>query len=339
MRSTEVVMTGPGGPEVLATRERVVGEPGRGRVLVRTEAAGIAFAEVQMLRGRYLGQPRFPFVPGYDLVGRVVAVGAGVDGALLGRRVAAMTRFGAWAEVVEVPARRLAPVPEDVDAGDAVALVTNGVTAWQMVHRVARVQAGHTVLVQGASGGVGTLLAQLARSAGARVIGTASAGKHDVLRDLGAEPVDYRNADVASAVRRLAPSGLDAVFDHVGGPGLRSLWPLLRRGGTLVSYGSESTLEDDSHPLLPYLPLAGRVLTWALLPNGRRARLYYVRPTATFRSDLAEVIALFRDGKLDARVAHRLPLDRAAEALGLLVGGGVAGKVVLQARAGADNAS
>ncbi|MCP2261545.1 NADPH2:quinone reductase [Streptoalloteichus tenebrarius] len=330
MRSVEVVMTGRGGPEVLDVRERDVPAPGRGRVLVRTEAAGVAFSEVQMLRGRYLNQPRFPFVPGYDLVGRVAAVGEGVDAALVGRRVAAMTRFGAWSELVEVPARHLVPVPEEVDAGEAVALVTNGVTAWQMAHRAARVKAGDTVLVQGAAGGVGTLLAQFAGAVGARVIGTASAGKHDALRELGVEPVDYRG-DLASAVRRLAPEGLDAVFDHVGGQGIRALWPLLRRGGTLVSYGSRSTLKDEGHPLRPYLPLAARVLAWSLLPNGRRAKFYYVRPTATFRSDLKTVLSLLRDGELDARVAHRLPLDRAAEALGLLVDGGVTGKVVLDA--------
>src|SRR3712207_559261 len=134
--------------------------------MVRVEAAGVSFAEVQMLRGRYFGQPRFPFVPGYDLVGIAEGVGEGVDGGLIGQRVAALTQTGAWADRVALDTEKLSPVPVGLDPAYAVAAVTNGVTAWQMLHRAARVRSGQTVLVHGASGGVGTLLVQLARLAG-----------------------------------------------------------------------------------------------------------------------------------------------------------------------------
>jgi NADPH:quinone reductase-like Zn-dependent oxidoreductase len=134
----------------------------------------------------------------------------------------------------------LVPVPDGVDAAAAETVVVNGVTAWRMLHRVARVSADQTIVVLGAGGGVGSTLVQLARHAGIRVIGTASPAGHDRLRELGVIPVDYKD-DVPAHVRRLAPDGVAAVFDHVGGPGIADSWRMLARGGTLVSYGSAST--------------------------------------------------------------------------------------------------
>ena len=328
---TEVVMPHGGGPEVLAVARRGrAPEPKAGTSLVRVEAAGVSFAEVQMLKGRYFGQPKFPFVPGYDLVGIVEKVGEGVDGGLTGQRVAALTETGAWADRVEVDAGNLAPVPAGLEPADAVAAVTNGITAWQMLHRAVGVRPGQTVLVHGASGGVGTLLVQLARLAGAEVIGTASASKHETLRALGAAPIDYKSEDVPRRVREISPGGVDAVFDHVGGPGLVDSWRMLRRGGTLVTYGSASTLGGTGHWIKPYLPIFGRVLLWNVLPNGRRATFYYVkRWPRFFRRDLSTVLSLLAEGKIRAQVARRLPLERASEALGLLASGRVTGKVVL----------
>jgi len=327
---TEVVMPREGAPDVLVVaRRRTEGGPKAGEAVVRVEAAGVSFAEVQMLKGRYYNQPRFPFVPGYDLVGIVEGVGEGVDGGLIGRRVAALTEIGAWADRVTLDASGLVPVLEGLDPAEAVAAVTNGVTAWQMIHRAAQVRPGQTVLVHGASGGVGTLLVQLARLAGAEVIGTASASKHPGVRALGADPVDYRE-DVPARVREVSPDGVDAVFDHVGGPGLVDSWRMLRRGGTLVSYGSASTLDGSGHRLRPYLPTFGQVLLWSALPNGKRAPFYYVkRWPKLFREDLSRVLSLLAEGKIEARVERRLPLEEAAEALGLLASGKTSGKVVL----------
>lgn len=327
---TEIVMPRGGGPEVLRVHRRELPGLAPGQATVRVEAAGVSFAEVQMLKGRYFNQPKFPFVPGYDLVGSVIEVGEAVDDGLLGRRVAALTETGAWAGRVVIEAEKLATVPEGLDSADAVAVVTNGVTAWQMLHRAASVRPGQTVVVHGASGGVGTLLVQLARLAGAEVIGTASASKHADVRALGAVPIDYKSEDVPERVRRISPDGVDAVFDHVGGPGLVDSWRMLRRGGTLVSYGSASTLEGAGHRLRPYLPIFGRVLLWNALPNGKRATFYYVkRWPKLFKEDLATVLSLLDEGRIEARVAGRMPLEAAAEALGLLDSGRVSGKVVL----------
>jgi len=120
------------------------------------------------------------------------------------------------------------------------------------------------------------------------------------------------------------------VFDHVGGPGLVDSWRMLRRGGTLVSYGSASTLGDSGHRLRPYLPTFGRILLWSALSNGKRATFYYVkRWPKLFREDLSRVLSLLAEGKIEARVESRLPLEEAAEALGLLASGKASGKVVL----------
>jgi NADPH:quinone reductase-like Zn-dependent oxidoreductase len=334
----EVVLPGKVEPEGLQVRRGTVPVAGRGQVVVRMEATGVSFAEQQMRRGRYYDQPPFPFVPGYDLVGTVVAAGAGADPGLVGRRVAALTKVGGWASHVCVDAADAVPVPDGVGAEEAETLVVNGITAWQMLHRAARVRAGGTVLVHGANGGVGSVLVQLARAAGLSVIGTASARHHAALRAQGVSPVDYRTEDVGARVRELAPGGVDAVFDHIGGPGIVTSWRLLAPGGTLVSYGSAATRDDQGSKQWPVLKLLARTWLWNALPNGRRATFFNVwaghalsrdRFRARLRADLGQVFAALRRGDVTARVAARLPLAQAAEAMRLAESGTVAGKVVL----------
>ena len=172
------------------------------------------------------------------------------------------------------------------------------------------------------------------------MIGTASASKQEMVRALGAVPIDYKNEDVARRVREIAPEGVDAVFDHVGGPGLVDSWRMLRRGGTLVSYGSASTLGGTGHRLKPYLPSFARILLWSILPNNKRATFYYVkRWPKRFQQDLSTVLSLLAEGKIEARVFSRLPLEKAAEALGLLASGKASGKVVLVPGLGAREGS
>ncbi|MFI6444897.1 medium chain dehydrogenase/reductase family protein [Kitasatospora sp. NPDC050543] len=337
-RRIEVVLPGIVAPEGLEIRESAVPEAGRGQIVVAMEATGVSFAEQQMRRGRYYDQPAFPFVPGYDLVGRVLATGAGVDPALAGRRVAALVKVGGWASHVVVDADDAVRVPESLTAAEAETVVVNGITAWQMLHRKARVCAGQTVLVHGAGGGVGSVLVQLARAAGVKVIGTASARHHDALRDLGVLPVDYRAGDVPAQVRELAPGGVDAVFDHVGGRSVVDSWHLLAPGGTLISYGSASTRDDSGSKQWPVLKILARTWLWNTLPNGRRAHFYNIwagralnkdRFRARLRADLTEVFAAVRRGEVTARIAAQLPLAEAAEALRLAESGTVSGKVVL----------
>ncbi|WP_033415493.1 medium chain dehydrogenase/reductase family protein [Streptomyces canus] len=335
----EVVLPGKVEPEGLEIRHGAVPAAGPGQVVIRMEATGVSFAEQQMRRGRYYDQPPFPFVPGYDLVGTVQATGEGVDPDLAGTRVAALVKVGGWASHVRVDAADVVPVPDGIGAAQAETLVVNGITAWQMLHRKARVRAGQTVVVHGANGGVGSVLVQLARAAGAQVIGTASPRHHDALRERGVVPVDYRADDLAARIRALAPrEGVDAVFDHVGGHGIVDSWRLLAPGGTLVSYGSAATRDAEGSKQWPVLKLLGRVWLWNTLPNRRRACFFNVwagralarnRFRSRLRADLTQVFAALQRGEVTARIAAQLPLARAADALRLAESGTVAGKVVL----------
>lgn len=336
--TTRVVLPGLVEPEGLEIVTQALAAPLRGQLLVEVEATGISFAEQSMRRGRYFGQPAFPFTPGYDLVGRVIEVGEGGDAALLGRRVATMTKTGAWAAHAVVEARDSIPVPDGVSSEDAETVVVNGVTAWQMLHRSARVQPGQTILVFGANGGVGGILIQLAQLHGVRIIGAASPRHHDALRAAGVEPVDYADPNLAARVRELAPAGVDAVFDNVGGDMTKTAFALLARGGRLVTYSIITAVSGDGPLMLPFVKAIGQAMLWSALPNGRGATFYDLwaghrtRP-ARFRrhleADLGRVLALLEDGTITANIAARFALTDAVAALRLAESRTLNGKVIL----------
>ncbi|MFE4829253.1 medium chain dehydrogenase/reductase family protein [Streptomyces sp. NPDC056672] len=336
-RATEIVLPGAVEPGGLEVRTRDLPAPAAGQVVLRMDATGVSFAEQQMRRGKYYDQPPFPFVPGYDVVGTVGATGPGVDASLTGRRFAAVTKTGGWASHLLIDAADLVPVPDGVDAAAAETVVVNGITAWQMLHRIAEVRSGGTIVVLGANGGVGSTLVQLARHAGITVIGTASPRHHAYVRELGAIPVDYRDPGMYDRIRETAPDGVDAVFDHVGGAGLVRSWELLRRGGTLVSYGSAATKDEEGNSRLPVLKLLAQILAWNSLPNGKSAHFYNfwagLRRRDAFRrrlsEDLTQVLRLLAAGVLTPQIAAEIPLADAASALALAESRTVAGKVIL----------
>lgn len=336
--TTRVILPGLVEASGLVVTTTPVPTPAAAQYLVEVEATGISYAEQAMRRGRYFGQPAFPFTPGYDLVGRVVEAGAGADPALVGRRVASMTKTGAWAGSVVVEARDTVVVPDGVSAEDAETVVVNGVTAWQMLHRAARVRPGQTILVFGANGGVGGILIQLAQHHGVRVIGAASPRHHEALRAAGVIPVDYHDPDLDAVVRRIAPGGVDAVFDNIGGATTTTSWELLARGGTLVSYAIIDAVSGTGGLLRPFLGAFGLALLRTALPNGRRATFYDLwaghrtRP-ARFRrrleEDLGHVFEMLRTGTITANIAARFPLSEAAAALELAESRTLNGKVIL----------
>jgi len=336
--ATEIVLPGHVEPHGLLVTQRDLPAPGAGRVLVQVEASGVSFAEQQMRRGKYYDQPAFPFVPGYDLVGTVTAVGADVDPALVGARVAALTKIGGWTSHALLDAADLVRVPAALTAAEAETFVVNGITAWQMLYRTAKVRSGQTILVHGANGGVGSTLVQLARANGIRVIGTASARNAAAVEALGAIWVDYRG-DVPQQVRAFAPEGVDAVFDHIGGPGINDSFELLAPHGTLVSYGTAATKNDEGNSRLPVLKLFAQLLVWNALPNKRNAHFYNLwagnRDLTRFRNriteDLGRVFDLAAEGALRAQVAACIPLTEAARAMELAESGTVVGKVVIVA--------
>jgi len=336
--ATEVVLPGLVEPEGLIVRSRRLPPPAAGQALVRVEATGVSFAEQGMRRGRYPGQPKFPFVLGYDLVGTVQAVGTGVDSTLIGRRFAAATKIGGWASHTLVAAADLIPVPEGLDPAAVETLVVNGITAYQMLYRSARVKPGGTVLVHGAGGGVGGVLVQLARHAGIRVIGTAAPRNHASLRDLGVDPIDYHDDNLAERVRELAPAGVDAVFDHLGPASFRTSFSVLADGGTLVGYGSAARLDDDNSMVGMFVGMLARLYSWNVLPNKRRANFYnfwggHSLSLRRFRerqhADLTAVLQLLARGELTPQIAATFPLAKAGAALKLAESRTTSGKVVL----------
>jgi NADPH:quinone reductase-like Zn-dependent oxidoreductase len=334
---TEVVLPGVVEPDGLRIRQRPLPVPGPGAALIEVEATGISYAEQAMRRDLYPGQPKFPFVPGYDLVGTVRAVGPGTGAALVGTRVAAVTKTGGWASHAVVAVADLTVVPAGLDPAEAETVVVNGVTAWQMLRR-AKLRAGQTILVHGANGGVGTVLVQLGRHLGLRVIGTANPRHHDALRALGAEPLDSRDPAMAARVRELSPSGADAVFDPVAGPGLRSTYDLLAPGGALIVYGNASALGTATSMVAVFLKLLARLYIWNALPNGHTAVFYnfwsgHLTRRASFRrrlnADLGTVLGLLADGVIVPQIAARYPLTEVTKALTFAEARTRPGKVVL----------
>lgn len=336
--TTRIVLPGLVEPAGLQIAEGPTQTPAAGQLLVQVEATGIAFAEQAMRRGRYFGQPAFPFTPGYDLVGRVLAVGPDGDPRMIGQRIATITKTGAWATSAVVEARDSILVPDGIAAEDAETVVVNGVTAWQMLHRAAKVRAGGTILVFGANGGVGGILIQLAQHHGLTVIGAASPRHHDALRAAGVIPVDYADPKLAETVHRHAPDGVDAVFDNIGGEIAATSFGLLARGGTLVTYAIVNAVSGTGPLTTPFLKAIAQALLWSALPNGKRATFYdlwsghSLRPTRFRRhleDDLGHVFELLRSGTITANIAARFPLTEAVAALELAESRTLNGKVIL----------
>jgi len=330
-KNARIVLTGLGGPEVLKCVEEHLPKPGAGQVRVKILAAGIAFADVLMRRGLYPGTPKFPFTPGYDLVGNIDALGDAVSQFVIGQRVAALTMIGGYSRYTVVPAGRLVPVPDGLDPAEAVSLVLNYVTAYQMLHRVAKLRERQRVLIHAAAGGVGTAALQLGKLAGLEMFGTASKPKHELVASLGATPIDYRSESFVARLRQLAPGGVDAVLDPIGGKNWWASYGCLRSGGALVCYGSQAALSEGK--LAAGLGFAA-LGVMKILPDGKRASWYNVKSLSDtspemFREDLARLFEFLSQKKIHPVIAARFPLREAARANEMLEKALVSGKLVL----------
>lgn len=324
-----VMVTKKGGPEVLQVVELPIEHPGPGQILVRVRAAGVGSTDLLMIAGNYLYAPKIPMVPGYEIAGVVEEIGAGVSGFKVGERVAALTVYGGFAELILRNADEFIPIPDGVSDRDAAAVVLNYVTAWQMIHRFAKVQPGETALVTGAAGGVGTAALQLLNLAGVKAYGAASARKHDVVRSLGATPTDYQAGPLDKLTRALVPKGVDYAFDAVGGANIGVCIGATRRGGMVVGFG--------------FVGAAGNFAKVAMFANifvgarlrGRRGKFYgitqlYRKDHGPLREDLPKIFALLIERKIDPLVTRTFPLLEAKKAMEFLQAGSVEGKIVLE---------
>lgn len=323
-----VMLTKPGGPEALQIVDLPVEPPGPGQLCVRVRAAGVGGTDLIVLAGKYRYAPKLPLVPGYEIAGVVEAIGAGVTGFEVGERVAALTVYGGFAELITRDAEHFLPIPDDVSDRDAAAVILNYGTAWQMIHRTAKVKPGESALVTGASGGVGTAALQLLRMAGVKTCGAASASKHDILRSLGAIPIDYRAGPIDKLTRALEPNGVDYVFDAIGGSNIGPCIGALKRGGTLVGFGFMGAATT-----LSQLSMFANIFLGARL-RGRQGKFYgitmiYRKHPNQLREDLPKIFELLGQKKIDPLVNYTFPLLEARKALELLAAGSVEGKIVL----------
>ena len=331
IRNRRIVVTALGGPEVLKLIEEDLPEPGPSEVRVRVLAAGLAYADVLMRRGLYPGTPPPPFTPGYDFVGEIDVLGKSVTQFSAGQRVGALTVRGAYSQFVNLPAELLVPVPDDLDPAEAVCMILNYVTAYQMLHRVANVASGQRILIHGAAGGVGTALLQLGALHGITMYGTASKSKQEAIVSAGGIAIDYKTEDFSKRARALSREGVEAVFDAVGGTNWWRSYRLVRRGGTLVCYGMAVAVEHGK------IAGAGSFLLLGVLkmiPDGRRCTWYNVNNLRTehpewFRSDLITLFDLLSQRKIKPVIASQLPLRESAKANEMIEHARFTGKIVL----------
>lgn len=333
MLNARVVVDRYGGPEVLNVVKVSLREPQKGEVRIKVEAAGVALADIMRREGVYPMSPTPPFTPGYDAVGIVDAVADDVQQYSKGERVGVFFNgTGGYASYIYAGTDDVFKVPDSIDGGQAAAVILNYVTAYQMLHRLAKVSEGDNILIHGAAGGVGTALLELGRIAKVNLFGTASAAKHDIVTQFGATPIDYRNEDFVRILARLVPQGVDAVFDPIGGSNWQRSYQTLGKSGRFIGYGYTSVLDqaDPDHWVNDWRSLAEAKTT----DRGHQAFLYSItslrqeRPD-WFKEDIGKLFSLLERGIINPLVSHRVPIIEAARAQQLLEQSTAYGKVVL----------
>jgi NADPH:quinone reductase-like Zn-dependent oxidoreductase len=328
MKYKSVVLTRRGGPEVLQVQEQVLRAPEISQLQIKVLACGVGRTDVAMRYGYYPFAPKIPFVPGYEIVGVVTAVGSAVNQFKIGDTVAALTVYGGYSEYIYLEEENLVAVPENVSPDEAVAVILNYCTAFQILHRVLKVKKGDKVLITGASGGVGSALLDLGNIAGLLMYGTASINKHSFLSEFGAIPLNYRSEDWMDELKKLEPKGLDFVLDGIGRQYIGKGFCSLKAGGKLVEYG---------YPNFKGM-LAGflKVKLLSLFPNGKKGVSYgisasYKKDKTSILEDMQSLFDLLKDGKIKPIISERFPILNAAKANRMLETGDISGKIVLVA--------
>lgn len=334
-----ITITRHGGPDVLQVRESSDPTPSAGEVRIAVRACGLNFAEVMARQGLYPDAPKPPCVVGYEGAGVIDAVGPGVEGLAVGDRVLYLSRFGGHASQVCVPALQAVRMPEAMTFEQGAAIPVVYLTAYHMLFRVARVRPGERILVHMAAGGVGIAALQLARTVeGLTLFGTASASKHDRLRELGCDhPIDYRSVDYAAEVRRLTGGqGVDVVLDALGGPDWSKGFDLLREGGMLVAFGLANANAGKKRNLLHVLGQIVRVPRFSpmkLMDQNKAVAGVNVghlwNRMDLMRDEIDEVVRLFEAGVVKPVIDGTYSFERAGEAHERLGQGKNVGKVIL----------
>jgi NADPH:quinone reductase-like Zn-dependent oxidoreductase len=323
-----------------STVQEEMPEPANGEVRVKVLAAGVALPDIMMREGFHPEKPSLPFTPGWDLVGVVERLGNGVARVRTGDIVAALPITGAYTEFICLREREVVPAPPGLDPAEAVALIINYITAYQMLQRSAKVKTGQRILIHGAAGGVGSALLQLGRLLGLEMYGTCSQRTGSAVSDLGGTPIDYKQLDFVTEIQRLTNDGVDAVFDGIGGSNIWRSRAALRSGGKVVAYGLTASLQGGRlgsgtrsrfHGSAAF---AKYILASWVLPGRKRVVLYSIQwlkrlKPAWFQEDLIALFDLLKNKYIKPIIAHRFPLTNARQPHELLGHGGIIGKIVL----------
>lgn len=330
-----------GDPDVLSLETLdALPEPGLGEVRIRVEAAGVGYTDTILRRGRYIAYTGgLPATPGYDVVGTLDAIGAGVTGVSVGQRVADMPVSGAYSQFMIRPADTLIPVPQGVRPESAVELPLMGMTAWQMLTRCATLAPGDAILAVGASGSVGRALITLGQHLGLRVIGTCSTRNLRAVTASGAIAIDYRRPDLVDAIRAASGgAGVSAAFDAIGGESFEASFQALAPGGIVVGYGLQDFIETGGESADAMQQMTR--LTQGFGAQGRadataRQGVFYdinIRRTALpdeYRQDMETLLALVASGTYQPPEPEVLPLRDAAVAHRRIAAGGLHTRIVL----------
>ena len=342
MKYSRIIVSKFGGPENLHLIEDEIPEPNANQVRVKILTAGVSLADIPIREGIHPESlfKRPPLCIGWDIVGVVDKIGdkaSMISTWRIGDTVAALPIVGGYAECLCLPSDQLVPVPYELDPVEAVSVILNYTTAYQMLHRSAHIESGESVLVHSGGGGVGTALLQLGKLQELEMYSTCSIGKQKIVSELGGKPIDYKSVDFVKEIFRLTNDGVDAVFDGIGTESLKRSYKALRTGGRLIGYGFGSKSKERSSRVGQ---IVSNVVNWMnvlslnLIPDSRKVIPYSIqtlkrRKPDWFREDLQIVFNLLKQQKIKPIISTRLPLNQAVQAHQLLESGSITGKIVL----------
>lgn len=334
MTYKRVIITQFGPPEVLEViEEPQLPEPKPGEIRVKIIATSASYTDTMIRRGAYPDiKDKPPFSPGYDMVGVVDKLGEGTSKFSVGDRVCDLTVIGSYSEYLCVSEDRLVSVPGSVDAGEAVSLILAYVTAYQMLHRIGKVHADKSILVHGAGGAVGSALLELAGLENCRIYATASAGKHESLRQFGATLIDYRHEDFVEKIQQIEPGGIDIAFDGLGWQSFKRSLKAIKPGGLLIAYGfSDAVRKGKAAVILDYISFK----LSSFLPSSRRKAFYSITALRKqhpdwFVHDLKKLLDLLSSSRINPSIWKRMPLSKTQEAHELIEQSKPKGKIILE---------
>lgn len=332
MSYKKIIISKFGAPEVLKTQNiEKLPEPASGEVRIKVLHSSANFTDTMIRKGMFAEvKQKPPFSPGFDMVGIIDKNGKSADRFEPGRCVADLTITGAYSEYICLPENQLVAVPENVDTAEATALILSWTTAYQMLHRIAKIQKGQRILVHGASGAVGQALLQLGKRYNLEMYGTASKAKHELVSGHNGTPVDYKEQDFEKVLLKNPGKTFDAVFDAIGGKNFKKSFNLLKPGSILVAYGfyNAVTGKDGSIPA-DFI----RLISLNLLPNGRKAKFYSIvslrrKHPEWFKQDLGYLFQLLKAGCIKPFIGDHYPLEKALEAHQIIESSRQTGKII-----------